>query len=141
MGALLAMCVVSAAAFFLVLAAGDAVGPHRSTKPIAEALRARLAPGDRVAEFRLVKSSFEYYLGQPPIQVGMIGELEFGVSIEPDPARFIPDPAGLRPLMESGGRVWCLAKREDVPEIERLLGRPVRPVASNAYFVLVRNRD
>ena len=139
-GALLAMCVVSAAAFFLVLAAGDAVGPHRSTKPIADALRPRLLPGDRVAEFRLVKSSFEYYLGQPPIQVGMIGELEFGASIEPDPARFIPDPAGLRPLMESGGTVWCLAKREDVPEVERLLGTKVSPVASNAYFVLFRNR-
>jgi 4-amino-4-deoxy-L-arabinose transferase-like glycosyltransferase len=139
--ALLAACVTQAAALSLVLVAAKAVEPYRSTKPIAEALNARIAPGDRVAAYRMVQPSLEYYLGRPPIQVGMLGELRFGASIEPDPSRFIEDPAGLKPLMESPGIVWCVAKRGGVPEIERLLGTKVSPVAANAYFVLFRNRS
>ncbi len=138
--ALLAACVVQAAVFLLVLAAAKAVEPHRSTKSVVEAAGTRIAPGDRVAEYRIVQPSLEYYLGRPPIQVGTLGELRFGASIEPDPARYVEDPAGLKPLMESPGTVWCLAEHERVPEIERLLGTKVSPVASNAYFVLFRNR-
>ncbi|MBZ5640298.1 MAG: glycosyltransferase family 39 protein [Acidobacteriia bacterium] len=140
LGALVATCIVAAAVFLLVLRAAKAVEPHRSTKPIAEALGARIGPGDRIAEYRILQPSLEYYLARPPIQVGMLGELRFGASIQPDPARYIEDPAGLEPLMESAGTVWCLAERVDVPEIERLLRTPVRPVASNAYFVLFKNR-
>jgi 4-amino-4-deoxy-L-arabinose transferase-like glycosyltransferase len=138
--ALLALGIAQAAALLLVLAAAKAVEPCRSTKPIAEALNARIAPGDRVAEYRMAQPSLEYYLGRPPIQVGALGELRFGASIEPDPSRFVEDPAGLKPLMESPGTVWCVAKQSHVPEIERLLGTKVSPVAGNAYFVLFRNR-
>jgi 4-amino-4-deoxy-L-arabinose transferase-like glycosyltransferase len=139
--ALLATCVVQVVVFLLVLAAAKAVEPHRSPKAIAEALRTRLGPGDRVAEYRILQPSLEYYLGRPPIQIGMLGELSFGASIEPDPARFIEDPAGLVKLMESPGAVYCLAEHVDVPEIERHLGMKVSPVVSNAYFVLFRNRS
>jgi len=136
---LLVACLVPAAAFLLVLAAAKAVEPHRSAKPIAEALLARLAPGDRVAEFRIFQPSLEFYLGRPPILIARKGELLFGESIAPDAARFPKSPEDLAPLMKSPGTVWCVAKHEELPEIERILGAKPEPVASNAYFVLFRN--
>lgn len=112
----------------------------RSTKPLALALRERLAPGDEVYCVGDYFQDVPVYLGRTVNVVDSIGELEFGVRAEPGPsvARFITGGEFSR-RWNAGPRAYAIVKERDA---ERWFGSGAsegRTIAKTPFYLLLAN--
>ncbi|MHB8730495.1 MAG: ArnT family glycosyltransferase [bacterium] len=103
--------------FIGVLYAGTlpAVETQKPMKPLASALAARLRPGDRVIAYMIeAPAALVFYADHPVEQAG--------------------DPAALRRLLCGPGRVFVVARREDLAAAPGL-PRGLEPVAADGIYV------
>ena len=128
--------------YFAHLALGK-FEPYLSSKPLALAIKARLAPGDLVVlngEYQ-GGSSIGFYLPQKVLLLnGRMTGLEFG-SYYPDAPHVFIDNAEMTRLWQGGQRVFLFVHDDRFEELKKILTGEIYPVASMGGKSVYSNRS
>ncbi len=124
---LVLIAMVAASYFYTSRVVFPLVNPYKSARYLAEEIKARVRPGDRVAVYgRISSGPFNYYTGIVPI-------LD------------LSNPDDLLHALESSERVFCLLDYKEFSRLQKMEGRPKfqllsRRVVGDDDIVLISNR-
>jgi 4-amino-4-deoxy-L-arabinose transferase-like glycosyltransferase len=121
-----------------LIGAANGADPYLGPRSLGRALAEAAGPEDLVVLYELQQPSMEFYLNRPPMLVNWTGEYKYGMSIQPDPDLFTPDPGDIRQIMDSDRQVFVVVKGDE-PSMPEAFGVPVELVAKNRKRTIYRN--
>jgi 4-amino-4-deoxy-L-arabinose transferase-like glycosyltransferase len=95
------------------------LGQYKSVKTLSSVLSASLREGDVVAQYHTYRQGLPFYTKRRCVLVNEVGELEFGADRAADRDTFFLDDAAFLALWNSPARVFCVGRRDILPEFRR----------------------
>jgi 4-amino-4-deoxy-L-arabinose transferase-like glycosyltransferase len=111
---------------------------RKTSKDLALIARTEL-PGTVIANYSNYDQGLAFYTGRRVVQVGELGELEFG-SQQGDQSAWFMSEERFRPVWNSPTRVVILVKKQNRDQFTRLMGSTGRVMAENSQKVLITNQ-
>jgi len=124
----------------LLPAANDLLSPYKSVRPVVEAMKTHLPPGQELYQYRIAMYGIDFYTKIRTPIVDDFGELGFGIAkLSPDErARYFLSSENFYQLVKEKGDIYCVTQyKERLNELQKRLSS-VEILWENGAFYLLR---
>jgi 4-amino-4-deoxy-L-arabinose transferase-like glycosyltransferase len=140
--AVAAMVLCACALFACIWSAAPVIERGRSTRRMANFLKANMKPGDRLMAYRYYPQTLPVYMGRTIAVAAFTGEQTYGVSrlSKAEREERFPDAKAFKALWDSPARVYCVMDNDSEKYLQRDGIDHLYPIIKERQVLLATNQ-